>query len=90
MILITRLFSMLERLANMYHFSLRLLLKSYVFFSKISKIMSCIIHIYLIISCPIRFLVCENVCLDTKIKSLRYLEAEILQNVNKIVAILKI
>ena len=41
-------------------------------------------YIYLIISCSIRFLVCENVCLNTKIKSLRCLEAEILQNVSKI------
>ena len=41
------------------------------------------IYISLIISCPIRFSVCEIVCLDTKLKSLRCLEAEILQNVSK-------
>ena len=44
MVLITRLFSMLEKLANIYHLSLMLLLRIYVFVSKISKIVSCIIY----------------------------------------------
>ena len=42
------------------------------------------------ISCVIRFLVSENVCLDTKIKSLRCLEADIAKCEQNIVVILKI